>query len=119
MLVLGQLVNLLSSILTILLTCPNSDTLLCYSNDSFLTVYNYVYTDSAHGYLHIQDAVHAGQLMATGNLPFQCACSQSRMPYMELRESTIPVYAQSNRAARKPSVHNTWLWQRNVDTLAM
>ncbi len=31
--------NLLSSILTILLTCPNNDTVLCYSNDSFLTVY--------------------------------------------------------------------------------
>ncbi len=30
--------NLLSSILTILLTCPNNDTLLCYSNDPFLTV---------------------------------------------------------------------------------
>ncbi len=37
--VLGQSLNLLSSILTILLTCPNSDTLLCYSNDPFLTVY--------------------------------------------------------------------------------
>ncbi len=33
--------NLLSSILTILLTYPNSDTLLCYSvmNDSLLTVH--------------------------------------------------------------------------------
>ncbi len=31
--VLGQSLNLLSSILTILLTCPNSDTLVCYSND--------------------------------------------------------------------------------------
>ncbi len=30
--------SLLSSILSILLTCPNSDTLLCYSNDPFLTV---------------------------------------------------------------------------------
>ncbi len=37
--VLGQLLNLLSSILTILLSCPNSDTLLSYSNDLFLTVY--------------------------------------------------------------------------------
>ncbi len=36
--VLGQSLNLLSSILTILLICPNSDTLLCYSNDPFLTV---------------------------------------------------------------------------------
>ncbi len=36
--VLGQSLNLLSSILTILLTCPNSDTLVCYSNDPFLTV---------------------------------------------------------------------------------
>ncbi len=35
--VLGQSLNLLSSILTILLTCPNSDTLLCYNNDPFLT----------------------------------------------------------------------------------
>ncbi len=33
--VLGQS---LSSILTILPTCPNSDTLLCYSNDPFSTV---------------------------------------------------------------------------------
>ncbi len=32
--------NLLSSVLTILLTCPNSDTLLCYSNDPFLTVFS-------------------------------------------------------------------------------
>ncbi len=40
--VLGQLLNLLSSILTILLTCPNSDALLCYSNDPFLTVYMFV-----------------------------------------------------------------------------
>ncbi len=32
------IVNLLSSILTILLTCPNNDTLLCYSNDPFLTM---------------------------------------------------------------------------------
>ncbi len=40
--VLGQLLNLLSSILTILLTCPNSDTLLGYSNDTSSTVqYNY------------------------------------------------------------------------------
>ncbi len=31
--------NLLSSILTILLTCPNNDTVVCYSNDPFLTVY--------------------------------------------------------------------------------
>ncbi len=38
--VLGQSLNLLSSILTILLTCPNSDTLLCYSNDPFLPVYS-------------------------------------------------------------------------------
>ncbi len=30
--------NLLRSILTILLTCPNSNTLLCYSNDPFLAV---------------------------------------------------------------------------------
>ncbi len=37
-LVLGQSLNLLSSILTILLTCPNNDTLLCCSNDLFLTV---------------------------------------------------------------------------------
>ncbi len=37
--VLGQSLNLLSSILTILLTCPNSDTLVCYSNNPFLTVY--------------------------------------------------------------------------------
>ncbi len=36
--ILGQSLNLLSSILTILLTCPNSDTLVCYSNDPFLTV---------------------------------------------------------------------------------
>ncbi len=36
--VLGQSLNLLSSILTILLTCPDSNTLLCYSNDPFLTV---------------------------------------------------------------------------------
>ncbi len=36
---IGQSLNLLSSILTISLTCPNSDTLLCYSNDPFLTVY--------------------------------------------------------------------------------
>ncbi len=44
MLVLGHSLNLLSSviniiILTVLLTCPNSDTLLCYSNDPFLTVW--------------------------------------------------------------------------------
>ncbi len=32
----GQLLN---SILTILLTGPNSDTLLCYSNDPFVTVF--------------------------------------------------------------------------------
>ncbi len=37
--VLGQSLTLLSSILTILLTCPNySDTLMCYSNDPFLTM---------------------------------------------------------------------------------
>ncbi len=30
--------NLLSSILTIILTCPNNNTLLCYSNEPFLTV---------------------------------------------------------------------------------
>ncbi len=30
------LLNLLRSILTILLTCPNSDALLCYSNDPFI-----------------------------------------------------------------------------------
>ncbi len=36
--ILGYSLNLLSSLLTILLTCPNSDTLLCYSNEPFLTV---------------------------------------------------------------------------------
>ncbi len=36
--VLGQSLNLLSSILTILLTCPSSDISLWYSNDTFLTV---------------------------------------------------------------------------------
>ncbi len=36
---LRQLLSLLSSILTILLTCPNSDSMLCYTNDPFLTVY--------------------------------------------------------------------------------
>ncbi len=36
--VLGQQLSLLSSILTILLTCPNNDTLLRYNNDPFLTV---------------------------------------------------------------------------------
>ncbi len=35
---IGTIANLLNSILTILLTCPNNDTVLCYSNDSFLTV---------------------------------------------------------------------------------
>ncbi len=37
--VLGRLLSVLSSILTILLTCLNSDTLLCYSNEPFLTVH--------------------------------------------------------------------------------
>ncbi len=37
--VLGQSLSLLRSILTILLTCPNSDTLLCYGNNTFLTVW--------------------------------------------------------------------------------
>ncbi len=37
---IGTIANLLSSILTILLTCPNNDTLLCYSNDPLLTVYS-------------------------------------------------------------------------------
>ncbi len=37
--VLGQSLNLLSSILTILLTCPNNNTLLRYSNKPFLTVW--------------------------------------------------------------------------------
>ncbi len=36
--VLGQLLSLLSCILSILLTCPKSDTLLCYSNNPLLTV---------------------------------------------------------------------------------
>ncbi len=36
--VLVQSLNLLSSVLTILLTCPNSNTLLCYSNGTVLTV---------------------------------------------------------------------------------
>ncbi len=35
---MGQSLNLLSSILAILLTCPNNNTLLCYSNEPFLTV---------------------------------------------------------------------------------
>ncbi len=40
--------NLLRSILTILLTCPNSDTLLCYSNDHYyITVH--VLTQLRHG----------------------------------------------------------------------
>ncbi len=41
---LGQLLNLLSSILTILLTCPNNNTLLCYSNEPFLTVQTFLRT---------------------------------------------------------------------------
>ncbi len=36
---IGKIANLLSSILTILLTCPDNNTLLCYSNDPLLTVY--------------------------------------------------------------------------------
>ncbi len=36
---IGKFLNLLSSILTNLLTCPNNNTLLCYSNKPFLTVY--------------------------------------------------------------------------------
>ncbi len=39
---IGTIANLLSSVLTILLTCPNNDTVLCYSNDPFLTVYRVV-----------------------------------------------------------------------------
>ncbi len=35
---IGTIANLLDSILTILLICPNNDTVLCYSNDPFLTV---------------------------------------------------------------------------------
>ncbi len=35
---IGTNANLLSSILTISLTCPNNDTVFCYSNDPFLTV---------------------------------------------------------------------------------
>ncbi len=50
-LVLGQLLSLLSSILTILLTCPNSDTWLCNSNDPFLTVCNFVVVLLSHAYL--------------------------------------------------------------------
>ncbi len=38
--VLEQSLSLLSGTLTSLLTCPNSDTLLCYCNDPFLTVCN-------------------------------------------------------------------------------
>ncbi len=37
--VLGQSLTLLSSTLTILLICHNNDTLLCYGNNPFLTVY--------------------------------------------------------------------------------
>ncbi len=37
---------LLSRILTILLTCPNNDTVLCYSNDPFLTVFWSVFSRS-------------------------------------------------------------------------
>ncbi len=38
---LGQSLNLLSSILIMLLTCPDSDTLLCYNNSPFLTEYSF------------------------------------------------------------------------------
>ncbi len=40
--ILGQSLNLLSSILTILPIYPNSDTLVCYSNDPFSTVHAYL-----------------------------------------------------------------------------
>ncbi len=43
--VLRQLLSLLSSILIILLKRPNSDTVLCYSNEPFLTVYNCISLD--------------------------------------------------------------------------
>ncbi len=36
---IGTIANLLSSILTILLTFPNNDTLFCHGNDPLLTVY--------------------------------------------------------------------------------
>ncbi len=42
--VFEQSLSLLRSILTILLTCPNSDTLLCYSNNPFLAVLNFEFT---------------------------------------------------------------------------
>ncbi len=38
---IGTIANLVSSILTILLTYPNNDTVLCYGSDPFLTVYDY------------------------------------------------------------------------------
>ncbi len=46
---IGTIANLLSSILTILLTRPNNDTVLCYSNDPFLTVYSYMNVHLALG----------------------------------------------------------------------
>ncbi len=43
------MLSLLSSILTILLTCPNNETLLCYSNDPFLTVYISAWLEGREG----------------------------------------------------------------------
>ncbi len=61
---MSQSRNLLSSILTILLTCPNSDTLVCYSNEPFLTVYcNNMFLTVVH--VHTLMHKHAGGTLAT------------------------------------------------------
>ncbi len=51
--VLGQSLDLLSSILTILLTCPNKNTLLSYSNEPYLTVHQCYLTRSTFQYSYV------------------------------------------------------------------
>ncbi len=83
--VLGQSLNLLSSILTILLTCPNSDTLLCYHTTRVPHPALDSYLSTALLWLHVVAMVTCGQLAAG-----LCACEQERPPNLSERATLLP-----------------------------
>ncbi len=77
--ILGQSLNLLNSILTILLTCPNNNTLLCYSNEPFLTVWALTLAMYEHS-LAFRTTLDHGNADALSRLPLPTKPNSTPMP---------------------------------------
>lgn len=68
-----------------------------------------------HNYVMIQVVATAGQLMATGNLPFHIACFQLLIQFPTSVVYHFLEFALRNCMETKLSVLTTAKWQRNMD----